>query len=434
MQMRGNMGSIEYAVKTSDIKALESYNLCIEDLISLTRWALLHGQSQVLDWMTDRGLRSNHLVWEYILEVAIKSGHKSSLTWIMKMGVTVEKLKRYMEKVDINDIDTYEWFLCLVQPNNTVINNWILKHIKAENLTILQWLYQYNPSWFSPISDTKVHRVLLMLLEIRETDILDWLLSINYLSIDEIKSKTHLLYRSKLPMLKWLVAQGVIGLDQDFHLSEIFYNAVRNRNLEIIKWTDSCSYIHRQYVIFVYKHVIRAGELEMFKLLVSSSGIRYRTGMGTDAVLAVIGDDESILRYMYNHMGMLLQNCIHEELIYKAIRLNKATVVRWLLTIGCIIDLGKVQLEQAPTHEIISILREKGAKTMFFSSCPKVWKCKNAGLWQHLVYDGPIAEICKDKLLASEGLPALDSTAYAKWLYGRFEPVIPNKSQLSYNS
>lgn len=42
--MQGNMRSIEYAVKTSDIKALESYNLCIEDLISLTRWALLHGK------------------------------------------------------------------------------------------------------------------------------------------------------------------------------------------------------------------------------------------------------------------------------------------------------------------------------------------------------------------------------------------------------
>lgn len=61
--------------------------------------------------MTARGLRSNHLDWEYILEASIKSGHKSSLTWIMKMGVTVEKLKSYMEKVDINDIDTYEWLL-----------------------------------------------------------------------------------------------------------------------------------------------------------------------------------------------------------------------------------------------------------------------------------------------------------------------------------
>lgn len=54
--------------------------------------------------------------------------------------------------------------------------------------------------------------------------------------------------------------------------------------------------------------------------------------------------------------------------------------------------------------KLLVSLVKKGAKTMFFSSCPKVWKCKNAGLWQHLVYDGPIAEVCKDKLHASEGV------------------------------
>ena len=366
------ISSMQLAVQKGDLSALKAGPVPnIEELIGLVPIALHYGHGKILEWMFECGLKQKHLGWKYILKPALSSGRTESLDWVMTMGVTPARLHQYLreheKQLPVKE-SVYEWIFKYVQPTQEDINKWILYHIKYDNLCVLKWFYSYNPSWFSASPKVRSGLIMETLCEMkggRAVLCLEWLLSINYISMSEIMSGHIYTYCSAgIPLLTWLINHEFIGTETNLSFRMIFLSAIDDRNIELIKWMDSQGYIHRDDVIENFWMIMQSEHMGMFTLLVESAGIRYRRGAANNSINLINGFD--LLQYMYQKMGMTVENCIHEDLIYKAISNDRLQIVEWLLEIGCPLDLNMVRFERSPSIAIITLLCNNGADKAFF--------------------------------------------------------------------
>ena len=343
----------------------------VDELITQAGNALSRGNVAELDALVDQGLRAKHLDWHYILSAAIKGG-VPSLRWVMTMGVTPARLHDYIQENDITSAatDTCKWLYQHAQPQPADITRWIVNHIKQRRLDLLQWMYSYRMSWFAPITSVwEVRDVMSALDGEQGPQILDWLLMIKYITLEQVnQSLATVTYINKTHhMLDWLADHGIIGPDSTLSCSSILRGAIKQRNMQTIMWLDKRDYLHRCDVLKYLPLVASMDMPHVFDFLVKTMGITGMTHCKGVALAALEKYDAlPMLQYLHQNMGMTLEHCMQDNLLYEAIKQNQLRATKWLMDIGYPLQLDNVILE-FPTSEMIYFLCDHGADKSFWS-------------------------------------------------------------------
>jgi hypothetical protein len=389
-------------MELADLKSLKPG---IDQLIMLVNQALEAGRIDILDWiMSEGGLRATHLTWKWILYSAIRGEHISSLEWVMTKGVTPEMVRSYFSNIDMtftvdehnicpqlpNMLETYQWILNVTGSiTNGIASTWIIHNVERNNLPVLQWLYKRGPQWFGP--ERLESHVICRLLKQTRPDIIEWLLSVHVITVKQVmhELRFNAVCSSSVKLMDWGIKRGLIT-------QEMYYNillcAVHSTNLDIVKWMEQCGYIYRDDVLKLIPMVLKMVGgyrihdeerlFEIFLILTGSAGIGYRHHYAS----SIVKDDDpwpsgtlrrpcpgasnalGYLKHMQRHMGMTIDHCVKEDLLYTAIQNNRHQIAIWLLENGYpSLDLKMVTLTVSPSEDIIKLLCNNGADRNFFS-------------------------------------------------------------------
>lgn len=395
-----------------ELADLKSHKPGIDQLIMSVNQALEAGRIDILDGIMGEGegrLRTTHLTWKWILYSAIRGEHISSLEWVMTKGVTPDMVRSYFSNINKtftvdehiirpqlpNMLETYQWILKVTGSiTKGIASTWIIHNVERNNLPVLQWLYNHEPQWFGPPESHHSH-VICGLLKQTSPDIIEWLLSVHVITVNQVmhELRFNAACSSSVKLMDWGIKRGLIT-------QELYYNillgAVHSTNLEIVKWMEQCGYIYRDDVLKLIPMVLKMVDgyrihdeerlFEIFLILTGSAGIGYRRHYAS----SIVKDDDDpwpsgtlcrpsshwtgasnaliYLKHMHQHMGMTIDHCVKEELLYTAIQNNRHQIAIWLLENGYpSLDLKLVTLTVSPSEDIIKLLCNNGADRKFFS-------------------------------------------------------------------